>query len=318
MRRARTRRGPASTAARKRDPVAPLRGGPHDRGRRDVHPDADPPPGAGEGTAQVHAPAGVDRPEPGHHPDLTRERADLPRPRRPPRASSASSPRAAPPRARHQLPHQPPEVASSRHEPQESSHEAPTGPDHRGPDARACPTRGGRDLPGHARAGTPTTVRPETARGSRTCAIRFVDVVHRMSGRGDRARSSTSEPATPGTAPAPTTTFTAPPGNRIIGITADFKFNSTRGWYAGFVDSSPAWIWCGGELLEPRPVDAVRRFATNTQQLFAQVTCGSSSGCPRFNQDGDVAMKNMTVTVAGRHPSGGRHHRWVGDAARVA
>jgi len=92
-------------------------------------------------------------------------------------------------------------------------------------------------------------------------------------------------------------TFTAPPGNRIIGITADIKVNAIRGWYAGLVDSSPSWIWCGpsctsfGQYLH-------YSLATNTQQLFAQVTCGRAEGCPRFAPDGVMAMKNVTVTIA--------------------
>ena len=92
-------------------------------------------------------------------------------------------------------------------------------------------------------------------------------------------------------------TFTAPPGNRVIGITADFRVNATRGWYAGLVDSSPSWIWCGpscstwGQYVR-------HSVSTNTQQLFAQVTCGRPEGCPRTNPDGIFAMRNVTVTVA--------------------
>jgi hypothetical protein len=92
-------------------------------------------------------------------------------------------------------------------------------------------------------------------------------------------------------------TFTAPPGNRVIGIAADLKFNATRGWYAGFVDSSPSWIWCGPSCTS-FGLYLHYSLGTNTQQLFAQVTCGRPEGCPRFASDGVLAMKNVTVTVA--------------------
>jgi len=91
-------------------------------------------------------------------------------------------------------------------------------------------------------------------------------------------------------------TFTAPPGNRVLKIHADLKFDSARGWYAGFVDSSPSWIWCG-----PSCTSFGQYWETsvqmNTQQLFAQVTCGRPEGCPRIAQDGEITMRNITVTV---------------------
>ncbi len=91
-------------------------------------------------------------------------------------------------------------------------------------------------------------------------------------------------------------TFTAPPGTRIVSFNANLKFNSASGWYAGFVDSSPSWIWCGPSCTSFGQFFGTS-FATNTEQLFAQVTCGRVGGCPRPFQDGMLVMKDITVTV---------------------
>ena len=90
--------------------------------------------------------------------------------------------------------------------------------------------------------------------------------------------------------------FTAPAGNRIIGITADMQFNATRGWYAGLLDGA-SWITCATNCSSLG--QWVRHsYATNAPQLFAQVTCGASGGCPHYAQDGYFAMKNVRITVA--------------------
>jgi hypothetical protein len=91
--------------------------------------------------------------------------------------------------------------------------------------------------------------------------------------------------------------FTAPPGTRIVHFRGNLRFDSARGWYAGFVDSSPRWVWCGAGCTSFGQYWGTD-FATNTPQLFAQVTCGSGSGCPRASQDGIIAMRDVVVTVA--------------------
>ena len=91
-------------------------------------------------------------------------------------------------------------------------------------------------------------------------------------------------------------TFVAPPGTWVKSVRSMVKVQSERGWYAGFVDSSPRWIWCGaGCSTWGAYVD--HTVDVGTRQVFMQVTCGNGSGCPRSGQYGLVAMKNVEVTV---------------------
>ncbi len=99
-------------------------------------------------------------------------------------------------------------------------------------------------------------------------------------------------------------TFTAPPTTWVKNIRARIKINAEGGWYAGFVDSNPRWIWCGnncttwGQYVEGVSVDA------RSHQVFAQVTCGNGSGCPRTGQYGIIAMQDVEVTVGDDTPPG--------------
>jgi len=91
--------------------------------------------------------------------------------------------------------------------------------------------------------------------------------------------------------------FTAPPGTRIFRYQGLIQLNAARGWHAGFVDATPRWVYCGANcstLGQYLGVD----LAVDTTQLFAQVTCGDLSGCPRFAQDGFLAMRQVAVSIA--------------------
>ncbi len=91
-------------------------------------------------------------------------------------------------------------------------------------------------------------------------------------------------------------TFVAPPGTWVKNIAAKIKVNAERGWYAGFVDWTPRWIWCGASCSS---WDQYWDFniGASTQQVFMQVTCGNGGGCPRSGQYGIVAMQDVKVTV---------------------
>jgi hypothetical protein len=93
--------------------------------------------------------------------------------------------------------------------------------------------------------------------------------------------------------------FTAPPGTRIVHFHANVHVEEFRGWHAGIVDSTPRWVWCGATCTtysQYWETDSWN-WGLNTQQLFAQVTCGASNGCPRWHLDGLMAMRDVVVTL---------------------
>jgi hypothetical protein len=91
-------------------------------------------------------------------------------------------------------------------------------------------------------------------------------------------------------------TFTAPAGTAISRFRGHVQVNAARGWYAGFVDASPQWIYCGAGCSTLGTYQYVD-LAMETPRLFAHMTCGDFAGCPRFAQDGFLAMRNVTVTI---------------------
>jgi hypothetical protein len=113
-------------------------------------------------------------------------------------------------------------------------------------------------------------------------------IVTRMVGRGDYAKAPYGVGARH--------IFTAPPTTAIVGFRANVRQNSAYGWYAGLVDSSPRWIWCGGACTTWGAYQPVN-VGMSTPQLFAQVTCGNPSGCPTVALDGVMAMRDVVVTV---------------------
>ena len=112
--------------------------------------------------------------------------------------------------------------------------------------------------------------------------------------------------------------FTAPPGTRIKNVSANIKINAEHGWYAGFVDSTPRWIWCGNALQQLRVSTGPSSVAANTSRLFAQVTCGNGGGCPRAAQYGIVAMRDVEVTVEDNDAPERRDNRRFGHRAGLA
>jgi hypothetical protein len=120
-------------------------------------------------------------------------------------------------------------------------------------------------------------------------------IVTRMSGASDGSRAPYGASARH--------VFTAPPGTHVVGFRANVRQNAFRGWYAGLVDSTPRWIWCGNACTTWGQYwwTEVR---THTPQLMAQVTCGDLSGCPRWNLDGIMAIRDVIVTVEDTVPPG--------------
>ena len=118
-------------------------------------------------------------------------------------------------------------------------------------------------------------------------------IVTRMSGAADTAPYGASARQT----------FVAPGGTRVKNIKAKIKINAERGWYAGIVDSTPRWIWCGGGCSSWGQYWDFS-IGANSQQVFAQVTCGNGGGCPRSGQYGIVAMTDVEVTVGDDSPPG--------------
>jgi hypothetical protein len=91
-------------------------------------------------------------------------------------------------------------------------------------------------------------------------------------------------------------TFAAPGGTRIKNVKAKIKVNAEYGWYAGVVDDTPRWIWCGNSCTSWGQYWDFS-FGVNSPRVFAQVTCGNGSGCPRSAQYGIIAMQDVEVTV---------------------
>jgi hypothetical protein len=89
--------------------------------------------------------------------------------------------------------------------------------------------------------------------------------------------------------------LTAPPGTRITRLWGDFRFHSQNGWAAGFIDDSD-WVWCGTGC-----TSFGSYWNTNiwldTPKIRAHVVCLNAGGCPRADQFGILAMKNVTVTI---------------------
>jgi hypothetical protein len=121
-------------------------------------------------------------------------------------------------------------------------------------------------------------------------------------GEGLVARNSIGGAAAPFAAGA-RQIFRAPPGTRIVRFRGNINVSEFRGWVAGLLDDSHRYIWCGwgctsyGQYLS---VD----LPLNTQQLFAQATCGSFGGCPRWNLDALMAMRDVVVTLDDPNPPG--------------
>ena len=90
--------------------------------------------------------------------------------------------------------------------------------------------------------------------------------------------------------------FTAPPGTRIVRLASNILFNSQNGWTLGFIDDSVRWVWCGRSCTSFGSY-WYTSIALNTTWLRAQVTCFNGNGCPRNNQDGIIAMKDISVTI---------------------
>jgi hypothetical protein len=91
--------------------------------------------------------------------------------------------------------------------------------------------------------------------------------------------------------------FRAPPTTLITGFRADVLVTQSHGWAAGLVDATPRWALCGLLPCWPPPGWNTLSFAMNTPALFAQVTCGSTTGCSRAAQYGMIEMKNVIVTI---------------------
>nr|MBA2634277.1 hypothetical protein [Chloroflexota bacterium] len=108
----------------------------------------------------------------------------------------------------------------------------------------------------------------------------------------------------PGTAPygaGARHTFTAPAGNAVVRFRGNIKIEGRNGWYGGFVDTTPQWIWCGNNCSswgQHWGFDV----GMATAQLSAQVTCGNLGGCPRSALDGIIAMREVIVTVGDNAP----------------
>ncbi|MBA2445373.1 MAG: hypothetical protein H0V49_08595 [Nocardioidaceae bacterium] len=120
-------------------------------------------------------------------------------------------------------------------------------------------------------------------------------IVTRMSGANDGSRAPYGAGARH--------VFTAPPGTHVARFRANVNQSSFRGWYAGLVDSSPRWIWCGNACTTWGQYWWTDVWM-HTPQLMAQVTCGDFGGCPRWNLDGLMTMRDVIVTVEDTVPPG--------------
>src|SRR5215208_4060014 len=90
--------------------------------------------------------------------------------------------------------------------------------------------------------------------------------------------------------------FTAPPGTRITHLSGNFLFNSQNGWNLGFIDDSVRWAWCGGSCTSFGSYWTTN-ISLNTSWVRAHVVCFNGNGCPRSNQDGILAMRDVAVTI---------------------
>ena len=114
-------------------------------------------------------------------------------------------------------------------------------------------------------------------------------------GDGIVTRMSGGEGTAPYTASA-RHVFTAPEGAAVVRFRGNVKVDGRNGWYGGFVDTTPQWIWCGtgcSSWGQHWGFDV----GMATAQLSAQVTCGNPGGCPRSALDGIMALKDVIVTV---------------------
>src|SRR4029079_11650918 len=111
-------------------------------------------------------------------------------------------------------------------------------------------------------------------------------IVTRMSGGAEYAPNLVSA----------VNTLTAPPGTRTVRLQGDFRCHSQNGWYVGFVDDAPKWAWCGSGCTSFGNYWATD-IALNTTWIRAQVTCWNGNGCPRSNQYGILAMRNVVATI---------------------
>lgn len=120
-------------------------------------------------------------------------------------------------------------------------------------------------------------------------------IVTRMSGANDGSRAPYGASARH--------IFTPPPDTRVVNLRGNIRVENRNGWYAGLVDTTPRWIWCGNSCSTwsqywwyDIPV--------GTPQLMAQVTCGSVNGCPRSALYGIMAMRDVIVRVEDNAPPG--------------
>ncbi len=103
----------------------------------------------------------------------------------------------------------------------------------------------------------------------------------------------------PGKAPYGATArfvFTPPPGTSVQRFRGSVEAFAWDGWHAGIVDSTPRWVWGGGPYTTWENYNWVDIYP-RTGQLFIQVTCGNTSGCPRNALLGYVYAKDLLVTV---------------------
>jgi len=90
----------------------------------------------------------------------------------------------------------------------------------------------------------------------------------------------------------------APPGTRITRLRGDFRFHSQNGWVIGFVDDTPRWAWCGRSCTSFGSYTYTDIGGLNTSWIRANVVCFTSNGCPRSQQFGILAMRNVVVTIS--------------------
>ena len=99
--------------------------------------------------------------------------------------------------------------------------------------------------------------------------------------------------------------FTPPPGTTVQRFRGSIEAFGWNGWYGGFVDSTPRWVWGGGPFTTWNRYQWVD-FWPRTNQLFAQVTCGRPGGCRRDDLWGYIYMKDVVVTVEDNLPPSAR------------
>jgi hypothetical protein len=91
-------------------------------------------------------------------------------------------------------------------------------------------------------------------------------------------------------------TLTAPPGTRITRLWGDFRINTGQGWYAGFLDDTGTWLWCSSSCSTWGTYQPINIWL-DSSNVRAHVVCIAQAGCPRNALYGDLAMKNVTVTI---------------------